>query len=66
MFVNMKDFRIRACKRDLEEGENFRLFRRKNGELVLQKEFIETTKYFDDNSKVIKQVWRDIETVNEE
>ena len=66
MFVNMKDFRIRACERSLKEGENFRLFRRKNGELVLQKEFIETTKYFDDNSKVIKQVWRDIETVNEE
>ena len=66
MFVNMKDFRIRACERSLKEGVNFRLFRRKNGELVLQKEFIETTKYFDDNSKVIKQVWRNIETVNEE
>ena len=65
MFVDMNNFRIRTCERSLKEGVNFRLFRRKNGELVLQKEFIETTKYFDDNSKVIKQVWRDIETVNE-
>ena len=66
MLVNMKDFRIRACEGSLKEGRNFRLFRRKNGELVLQKEFIETTEYFDDHSKVIKPVWRDVETVNEE
>ena len=50
----------------LKEGANFRLFRRKNGELILQKEFIETTEYLDDYSKVIKPIWRDVETVNEE
>jgi len=40
MFVDMNNFRIRACERSLKEGVNFRLFRRKNGELVLQKEFM--------------------------
>ena len=66
MFVNMKDFRIRPSMTSLKEGANFRLFRRKNGELILQKEFIETTEYLDDYSKVIKPIWRDVETVNEE
>ncbi|HDR1844037.1 TPA: hypothetical protein QB600_000640 [Pasteurella multocida] len=50
----------------IKEGSKFRLFKRKNGELVLQKEFIETTEYLDNQSKMIRPVWKDVETVNED
>ena len=65
-FYIPKGYRIRPSIVSIKEGSNFRLFKRKNGELVLQKEFIETTEYLDDQSKMIRQVWKDMETVNED
>lgn len=65
-FYIPKGYRIRPSIVSIKEGSNFRLFKRKNGELVLQKEFIETTEYLDDQSKMIRPVWKDVETVNED
>ena len=60
-----KDFWIRPSVRSLEKSNEYRLFKRKNGELILQIKFIETTSFYDDDSKMIKTIWKDIETVNE-
>ena len=65
-FYIPKEYRIRPSIVSIKEGSNFRLFKRKNGELVLQKEFIKTTEYLDDQSKMIRPVWKDVETVNED
>lgn len=65
-FYIPKGYRIRSSIVSIKEGSNFRLFKRKNGELVLQKEFIKTTEYLDDQSKMIRPVWKDVETVNED
>jgi hypothetical protein len=65
-FYIPKGYRIRPSIVSIKEGSNFRLFKRKNGELVLQKEFIKTTEYLDDQSKMIRPVWKDVETVNED
>lgn len=65
-FYIPKGYRIRPSIVSIKEGSNFRLFKRKNGELVLQKEFIEITEYLDDQSKMIRPVWKDVETVNED
>lgn len=61
-----KDFWIRPSVRSLENSNEYRLFKRKNGELILQIKFIETTSFYDDDSKMIKTIWKDIETVKEE
>lgn len=37
----------------------------KNGELILQRKFIEITSFYDDGSTMTKPIWKDIETVNE-
>lgn len=60
-----KDFWIRPSVRSLEKSNEYRLFKRKNGELILQIKFIETTSFYDDDSKMIKTIWKDIETVKE-
>lgn len=60
------DFRIRPSIKMTEKTNNYRLFQRKNGELVLQNAVLETTEYLDDGSKTIRTVWKDIETVCEE
>ena len=60
------DYRIRNAISIIRAESNFRLFKRKNGELVLQQQFTETTQYLDDNSQIMKPIWKDVETVNEE
>ena len=65
LFIS-NDFRIRPSMRSIKESNEYRLFKRKNGELILQRKFIETTSFYDDSSKMIKPIWKDVETVNEE
>lgn len=62
--VISNDFRIRPSMKSSKESNEYRLFKRKDGELILQKKFIEITSFCDDGSKMIKPIWRDIETVN--
>ena len=62
----LNDFRIRLSMKSIKESNEYRLFKRKNGELILQKKFIEITSFYDDGSKMIKPIWKDVETVNEE
>lgn len=64
--VISNDFRIRPSMKVIEESNEYRLFKRKNGELILQRKFIEITSFYDDGSKMIKPIWKEIETVNEE
>ena len=64
--VISNDFRIRPSVKFLKASNEYRLFKRKNGELILQRKFIETTSFYDDGSKMMKSIWKDIETVNEE
>lgn len=64
--VSPKDFWIRPSVRSLEKSNEYRLFKRKNGELILQIKFIETTSFYDDGSTMTKPIWKDVETVNEE
>lgn len=59
------DFRIRSYVRSIKESNEYRLFKRKNGELILQRKFIEITSFYDDGSTMTKPIWKDIETVNE-
>ena len=61
-----KDFRIRPSVRSRKESNEYRLFKRKNGELILQRKFIEITSFYDDGSTMMKPIWKDVETVNEE
>lgn len=63
--VILNDFRIRPTK-SIKESNEYRLFKRKNGELILQKKFIEITSFYDDGSTMTKPIWKDVETVNEE
>lgn len=60
------DFRIRPSVKSIKESNEYRLFKRKNGELILQKKIIETTSFYDDGSTMTKPIWKDVETVNEE
>ena len=64
--VVSNDFRIRPSMKVIEESNEYRLFKRKNGELILQRKFIEITSFYDDGSKMMKPIWKEIETVNEE
>ena len=64
--VISNDFRIRPSVKSLEKSNEYRLFKRKNGELILQRKFIEITSFYDDGSKMTKPIWKDVETVNEE
>ena len=64
--VISNDFRIRPSMKVIEESNEYRLFKRKNGELILQRKFIEITSFYDDGSKMMKPIWKEIETVNEE
>lgn len=64
--VVSNDFRIRPSMKSIKSSNEYRLFKRKNGELILQKKIIETTSFYDDGSKMIKPIWKDVETVNEE
>ena len=64
--VISNDFRIRPSMKSIKESNEYRLFKRNNGELILQRKFIETTSFYDDGSKMMKPIWKDIETVNEE
>ena len=59
------DFRIRQSVKSIKESNEYRLFKRKNGELILQRKFIEITSFYDDGSTMMKPIWKDIETVNE-
>lgn len=59
------DFRIRQSVKSIKESNEYRLFKRKNGELILQRKFIEITSFYDDGSTMTKPIWKDIETVNE-
>ena len=61
----LNDFRIRLSMKSSKESNEYRLFKRKNGELILQKKFIEITSFYDDGSKMMKPIWKNIETVNE-
>ena len=63
--VILNDFRIRPSIKVIEESNEYRLFKRKNGELILQRKFIEITSFYDDGSTMTKPIWKDIETVNE-
>lgn len=65
LFIS-NDFRIRPSMRSIKESNEYRLFKQKNGELILQRKFIETTSFYDNGSKMIKPIWKDVETVNEE
>ena len=60
--VISNDFRIRPS---MKSSKEYRLFKRKKGELILQKKFIGITSFYDDGSKMMKPIWKDIETVNE-
>lgn len=62
----LNDFRIRPSMKSIKESNEYRLFKRKNGELILQKKFIEITSFHDDGSTMTKPIWKDVETVNEE
>ncbi|SQH97523.1 hypothetical protein [Haemophilus haemolyticus] len=62
----LNDFRIRPSMKSIKESNEYRLFKRKNGELILQKKFIEITSFNDDGSTMTKPIWKDVETVNEE
>ena len=62
----LNDFRIRPSMKFIKESNEYRLFKRKNGELILQKKFIEITSFYDDGSEMIKPIWKDVETVNKE
>lgn len=62
----LNDFRIRPSIKSIKESNEYRLFKRKNGELILQKKFIEITSFYDDGSKMMKPIWKDVETVNED
>ena len=64
--VISNDFRIRPSVKALKEANEYRLFKRKNGELILQRKFIEITSFYDDRSTMTKPIWKDIETVKEE
>lgn len=64
--VILNDFRMRPYVRSIKESNEYRLFKRTSGELILQRKFIETTSFYDDGSKMMKPIWKDIETVNEE
>lgn len=64
--VILNDFRIRPSMKSIKESNEYRLFKRNNGELILQRKFIETTSFYDDGSNMMKPIWKDIETVNEE
>lgn len=59
------DFRMRSYMRSIKESNEYRLFKRKNGELILQRKFIEITSFYDNGSTMTKPIWKDIETVNE-
>lgn len=63
--VISNDFRIRPSMKSSKESNEYRLFKRKNGELILQKKFIEITLFYDDGSEMMKPIWKNIETVNE-
>lgn len=63
--VVLNDFRIRQSMKSIKESNEYRLFKRTSGELILQRKFIETTSFYDDGSKMMKPIWKDIETVNE-
>ena len=45
------DFRIRQSVKSIKESNEYRLFKRKNGELILQRKFIEITSFYDDGSR---------------
>lgn len=60
----LNDFRIRPYVKSIKESNEYRLFKRKNGELILQRKFIEITSFLDDNT-MTKPIWKDVETVNE-
>lgn len=62
--VVSNDFRIIPSVKAIKESNEYRLFKRKNGELILQRKFIEITSFLDD-STMTKPIWKDIETVNE-
>ena len=62
----LNNFRIRQSMKSIKESNEYRLFKRKNGELILQKKIIEITSFYDDDSKMMKPIWKDVETVNEE
>lgn len=64
--VISNDFRIRQSMKSIKETNEYRLFKRKDGELILQRKFIEMTSFYDDGSKMMKPIWKNIETVNEE
>ena len=64
--VILNEFRIRPSIKVIEESNEYRLFKRKNGELNLQRKFIEITSFYDDGSKMMKPIWKNVETVNEE
>ena len=64
--VILNDFRIRPSMKSIKESNEYRLFKRKNGELILQRKFIEITSFYDDGSKMMKPICKNIETVNEE
>lgn len=61
----LNDFRIRPYVKSIKESNEYRLFKRKNGELILQRKFIETRLFIDD-STMTKPIWKDTETVKEE
>ena len=63
--VILNDFRMRPSVKSLKESNDYRLFKRQNGELILQRKFIEITSFYDDGSTMTKPIWKDIETVNE-
>lgn len=64
--VISNDFRIRPYMKSIKDSNEYRLFKRKDGELILQRKFIEITSFYDDGSNMMKPIWKDIETVNEE
>ena len=63
--VVSNDFIIRPSVKYEKESNEYRLFKRKNGELILQRKFIEITSFYDGGSTMTKPIWKDIETVNE-
>lgn len=63
--VISNDFRMRPYVRSIKESNEYRLFKRTSGELILQRKFIEITSFYDDGSTMTKPIWKDTETVNE-
>ena len=63
--VISNDFRIRPSMKSIKETNEYRLFKRKDGELILQRKFIEITSFYDDGSTMTKPIWKDAETVHE-